>query len=431
MSGKKPTKRKRRAVEAASKRWSSPLPTPTRKNDFSCQVDFIFARPETKSSTTVATQTDEKLPGDVEFVKSTRVEVDEEEGSDAELIGPRQLQEFLCKFRVPISPENEEKNGKFLDEVDKCQGLEDGNEILETVRKVESFFSEKDFNIKDLTKNTLRVEQSPLVISSSEKFRQTVERKCTSCEQNGTLTFVKETEPQTGNLKLDYVCSECASVFSICTSNETIPTRTKPKMYLSNYIMLAFVVSGEYYKDYDHVLGTLGISHFSEKQWVRMIEWIAPHVEKIANWSVEQARKIIRERGDEDHLVVMYDGFYLTRGHYSNNCSATMHDAKTGNIIGFAHRTKRGQGANWQGTSGGAESNMLDEILVDVLEKEKMTIAKAVIDKDAACHEVLLSRSPETEIVYCGNHTAKSFHADLEKVKKTPCQVRERKATMH
>ena len=39
-------------------------------------------------------------------------------------------------------------------------------------------------------------------------------------------------------------------------------------MYQSNYIMLAFVVSGEYYKDYDDVLGTLGITHFSEKQWV-------------------------------------------------------------------------------------------------------------------------------------------------------------------
>lgn len=180
---------------------------------------------------------------------------------------------------------------------------------------------------------------------------------------------------------------------------------------------------GEYYKDYHHVLGTLGISHFSEKQWIRIIEWIAPEVEKITKWSVEQARKMIRARGDEDKLEVMYDGFYLTRGHYSNNSSATMHDAKTGNIIGFAHRTKRGQGANWQGTSGGAESNMLQEILAEVVKEEKMTIAKAVIDKDAACHDVFLSICPEAEIVFCGNHTAKTFHADLEKVKKTPCQV--------
>ena len=59
---------------------------------------------------------------------------------------------------------------------------------------------------------------------------------------------------------------------------------------------------------------------------------------------------------------------------------------------------------------------MLDEILADLIGKEMMTITKAVLDKDAACHEVLPSRSPETDIVYCGNHTYKTFHADLEKV---------------
>ena len=73
--------------------------------------------------------------------------------------------------------------------------------------------------------------------------------------------------------------------------------------------------------------------------------------------------------------------------------------------IGYAHRTKREQGANCEGTSGGAEGNMLDEILADLIDNERMKIKKAIIDKDASCQEVLLSRSPETEIVYCGNHT--------------------------
>ena len=172
-----------------------------------------------------------------------------------------------------------------------------------------------------------------------------------------------------------------------------------------------------------NLMGTLGISHFSKKQWIRVIEWIAPEVQKIADWSVQQSRKAIKARGDQDKLEVMFDGFYLTRGHYSNNSSATMHDAKTGNIIGYAHRTKRGQDANWEGTSDGAEGNMLDEILADLIENERMTIKKAIIDKDASCHEIILTRSPETEIVFFGNHTAKTFHTELERVKKTPCQV--------
>ena len=69
---------------------------------------------------------------------------------------------------------------------------------------------------------------------------------------------------------------------------------------------------------------------------------------------MQEARTEAVRRGDKSSLHIYFDGFYLTRGHYSNNVSATVHDAKTGKIIAYSHRTKRGQGANWEGTSGGA-----------------------------------------------------------------------------
>ena len=254
---------------------------------------------------------------------------------------------------------------------------------------------------------------SSFLISTSEVMRDAVsESKCSGCGKSGQFAFKKETQPQTGILKLEFICSECKKLFSVSSNSETILARTKPKCYLTNYVLLAFITCGLYYKDYDHLMGTLGITHLSKKRWIREIEWIAPEVQKIANWSVQQSRKAIKARGDQDRL--MFDGFYLTRGHYSNNSSATMHDTKTSNIIGYAHRTKRGQDANWEGTSDGAEGNMIDEIVADLMENERMTIKKAIIDKDASCHEIILTRSPETEIVFCGNHTAKTFHTDLE-----------------
>ena len=60
----------------------------------------------------------------------------------------------------------------------------------------------------------------------------------------------------------------------------------------------------------------------------------------------------------------MGGGFYLTWGHHSNNCSATIHDYETGKIAWFCHRTKRGLGHNWEGTSGGAEGHMFDELIL-------------------------------------------------------------------
>ena len=54
-----------------------------------------------------------------------------------------------------------------------------------------------------------------------------------------------------------------------------------------------------------------------------------------------------------------FDGFYLTRGHHSNNTLATLHDVYSDRIAWFTHRTKCGKDSNWQGTSSGAEGDIV------------------------------------------------------------------------
>ena len=44
---------------------------------------------------------------------------------------------------------------------------------------------------------------------------------------------------------------------------------------------------------------------------------------ELAEWSCKTVRERIEKRGDKDKWVASFDGFYLTRGHYSNNSSAT------------------------------------------------------------------------------------------------------------
>ena len=84
--------------------------------------------------------------------------------------------------------------------------------------------------------------------------------------------------------------------------------------------------------------------------------------------------------------MASFDGFYLTRGHYSNNSSATLHDYLTGEIAWFTHRTKRGSGHNWEGTSNGAEGDMFDEILGRV--KEERFVIKEIMMPLVAPHSV-------------------------------------------
>ena len=55
-------------------------------------------------------------------------------------------------------------------------------------------------------------------------------------------------------------------------------------------------------------------------------------VTNLAEWCCSQVQNAIIERGGDKEWVASFDGFYLTRGHYSNNSSATLHDHFTGRV---------------------------------------------------------------------------------------------------
>ena len=133
-----------------------------------------------------------------------------------------------------------------------------------------------------------------------------------------------------------------------------------------NYPALAYLMNGQYYTEYKGTFSLMGLPVMSEKSWDKAVAWLANHVKKLAISSCRQVRQNILNRGDMLNWVASFDGFYLTRGHYSNNSSATLHDFTSNKTAWFAHRTKRGQQANWQGTSTGAEGDMLRAILEDV-----------------------------------------------------------------
>ena len=133
----------------------------------------------------------------------------------------------------------------------------------------------------------------------------------------------------------------------------------------------------------------------------------------LTKWSCSQVQEAIIYRGDRTKWVASYDGFYLTRGHYSNNSSG---------IAWFAHCTKRGPGHNWEGTSGGAEGDMLDEILGEV-KAAGFDVKEIVTDKDSSMNAIYCRHFPEGTITYCSNHCSKTLHKDLEKVKQKKCDV--------
>ncbi len=188
------------------------------------------------------------------------------------------------------------------------------------------------------------------------------------------------------------------------------------------YPVLSFLITGNIHADYECIGGLLGFPACSSTQWSRIVKRLEECVFDLAEWSCSQVRKEIMEQGESKKWMASFDGFYLTRGHYSNNSSATLHDYSTGNIAWFAHRTKRGPGHNWTGTSAGAETDMLDELLGKSKEAG-FYVKELVCDKDSATNATFCRYFPEGMITYCSNHSTKNLHNALEKIKKYKCEV--------
>ena len=88
----------------------------------------------------------------------------------------------------------------------------------------------------------------------------------------------------------------------------------------------------------------------------------------------------------------------------------------------YTHRTKRGVGHNWDGTSASAEGDMLSEILQNVC-KEGFVLSELVVDKDSSTNAIYCRHFPEGTITYCSNHCSKTLHQDLQKIKQNKCKV--------
>ena len=208
----------------------------------------------------------------------------------------------------------------------------------------------------------------------------------------------------------------CSGPTSLCVHNST-------HSWDRYYSVLSFLLNGHLFSEYEKLSGMLGLPSCSHTTWEKIVEDLEPHVTRLAEWSCNNVREILKASGDHKKWIASFDGFYLTRGHYSNNSSATLHDFESGKIAWFTHRTKRGSGHNWEGTSGGAEGDMFNEIMRKVKEAG-FVVREIITDKDSSMNAIYCKYFPEGTITYCANHCAKTLHKDLLKIKQSKCQVR-------
>ena len=427
--------RKQKAAAMAASRWGKPT-----FNDFQCQVgagNVKDAETQTEIGIEPSCQTHKEIPVSVAVTSTAPKPPDV--ACEKTVLGVRTREPVNCPSKTEqLQCLNSSSINEALEATD-LQPLSQDSVEQQTARKeacnlslkaalsreFQAHINNAKHSIENLTNinGELHTSDGQLLLTTSTSLEKLAKRnlsdviECDCGKDNYEFCSIKQNTVE----EFEFKCSRCGQKVSLKSGTSVVKATTRPRSAIRNFVALSFLVNGQYYKDYHKILGTLGLDHVSSTQWIHIVEWIAPFVKQIADWSVKEARTEAIQRGDKSSLHIQFDGFYLTRGHYSNNSSATVHDARNGKIIAYAHRTKRGQGANWEGTSGGAEGDMFGEMLGDLL--GTFGISKCTMDNDSSCQEILLVKSPETEIIICGNHRAKTFHAELQKVKNTPCQV--------
>ena len=112
------------------------------------------------------------------------------------------------------------------------------------------------------------------------------------------------------------------------SSIPAVKATTRPTSAGRNFVALSFLVNGQYFKDYNKILGTLGLDHVGVgfTQWIHIVEWIALLVKRIADWSVQKARTEAEfDVEKKSSSTAFTDSRPIQLQRY--------HDAKTGKII--------------------------------------------------------------------------------------------------
>lgn len=132
------------------------------------------------------------------------------------------------------------------------------------MKDIEIIFENQDHNLKLLTPKELDIYDEELCVTTKEIVSAVRAKVCKKCETSDFIVL-KTSQPKPGIENIIFQCQDCLLQFNFFTSTKIIKTKTNPKSWLPNYMTLSFLVNGQYYKDYQHIMETLCIEFVSEK----------------------------------------------------------------------------------------------------------------------------------------------------------------------
>ena len=210
-------------------------------------------------------------------------------------------------------------------------------------------------------------------------------------------------------------------------------TNSRPRETMN--LLVSTLLIGIGYQGYKDLCMAQQLKPVSNKTYDRMLTYVMPKIEKLAQETVQLVRYLIVRYGDYmdgsiEHMIFTHDFFWLTRGHFSHNGTGTICDLHSAGVIAYRHYTQRddklSDAPTYDGTSKSMDAKSLESMLEEAIEWIEECVPKlleelgddtvpsldgVVLDGDAstnpivrARHEAIERKAAEAQKTnYCNN----------------------------
>ena len=232
-----------------------------------------------------------------------------------------------------------------------------------------------------------------------------------------------------GGARVQFTCDGCTSGNLIFNTSTFVQESRRYVASLS--VALAFMLTGHMHSGYHNALGRgLGIPVLQRKNFYNILKDAHAYIKKMLDEMCARAKEEMKalpadEQGSWENAVTTADGCWLTRGHFSQNCTFIIKNYLTNTILWYGHACMRGdddviEEPLYPGTSKSAEG-YLAEKLFQKAKDEGCCISVNWQDSDSSAAKSVKSIFPSIQIMYCAGHVGRAHSNQLNdlKAKKT------------
>ena len=257
---------------------------------------------------------------------------------------------------------------------------------------------------------------------------------CTSkCSTPGCSGHLKVVQVKAmglgGAVEVSFQCSGC--VARSLTFSTSVVGEISEQPLLSIALQVAFVCAGCTHAHYTKVLGkALGMCSVDEKDFYKTLEIMYPHCKAILDGMCQEVKEEMKamdpsELGSWERAVTYGDAAWLTRGYHSQNCTFHIRNYMNGAVLYYRHLCQRGKDTVveeelYQGTSKSAEGYGASMVFEQAKE-EGLQIEAHFEDGDSSSPLSLREYYPDTQLMLCGGHAARSHEKQLKNLQNRKC----------